>query len=396
MSTRCPVDMEPLTASASVHTHPHISTAPIPTLTLRNPNSTAPILHRPNQLTPRDQNAMANFVTQSQNSGLHSSKASSIPLDPYVSRVGENGRRIQAKTFHAFHTGTVEGYNVAGVASRSHCVGVSAHSMAPNTGHRMDPNSVDAAGVRSSSVNTGLLPPSVLRELEVRFDAPVRDWVQVAAVPGAAGEQERIRVVGAVGMIDHGNGGGFQTWATPRSVFHKAGWVSPAPLVGDASVPSVERTASGEENPPENLAVPFSRTMNLSPDQSHLREQTVLNEERVIYVPRNEERVVYVDPHPIFVATASRVTTTKTGGWGRETHTTGGCVREIAAHPPSISTDTPELQTIDLNVVHDRSGASTDTLLAGRRKSSPGCPLPPRARLPPFRVRACARSEGFL
>jgi hypothetical protein len=303
MSTHCPVDSQLLTAPFPVHTHPHISTAPIPRLTPRGPNA-----------------KLANFVTQSRNSGSHSSKASSIPVDPYVSRVGENGERIQGK---AFYTGTVEGYNVMGVASRS--VGVSAHSMAPNTGHRMDPNTVDAAGVCSSSVNTGHVPPSVRQD-------------------------------------------------TPPTL--GARWVSSAPLGGDASIKS---TASGEENPPESLDVPFSR-MNLSRDQAHVWEQTLWNEERVVIVPREQQQ-----RQSIFVA--------KTGGWERHTRTTGGCMTEIAAHPPSISTDTPVLQTIDLNGVDKRTGASTDTLLSARRKSSPGCPLLPAYQAPAF---PCARFAGFL
>jgi hypothetical protein len=303
MSTHCPVDSQLLTAPVSVHTHPHISTAPIPRLTPRGPNTN-----------------LENFVTQSRNSGSHSSKASSIPLDPYASRVGENGKRIQGK---AFYTGTMEGYNVMGVAS--HSVGVSAHSMVPNTGHRMDPNTVDAAEVRSSSVNTCNTPPSLRQGTSPSLEAR---------------------------------------------------WVSSAPLGGDASVYC---TASGEENPPESLDVPFSR-MNLFRDQAHLWEQTHWNEGRVVNVPREQK-----PPQSVFVA--------KTGGWDRHTRTTGGCVTVIAAHPPSISTDTPELQTIDLNVVDKRTGASTDTLLSARRKSSPGCPLLPAYPAPAF---SRARFAGFL
>ena len=88
----------------------------------------------------------------------------------------------------------------------------------PSTRGAHDASVVGMDRTRKTGAREGISPSDVNGLL----DAQVPDWVQKAAVPGAAGEQERIGVVGELGSIHHGSGGGFQTRATPRSVFRKA------------------------------------------------------------------------------------------------------------------------------------------------------------------------------
>ena len=88
----------------------------------------------------------------------------------------------------------------------------------PSTRGAHDASVVGMGRTGKTGAREGISPSDV----NGRFDAQVPDWVQKAAVPGAAGEQERIGVMGEVGSIHHGSGDGFQTRATPRSVFRKA------------------------------------------------------------------------------------------------------------------------------------------------------------------------------
>lgn len=87
----------------------------------------------------------------------------------------------------------------------------------PSTRRAHDASVVGVDRTRKSSALENICPSDV----NGRFDTQVPDWVQRAALSGAAEETERIGVVGEVGSIHHGSGDGFQTRATPRSVFRK-------------------------------------------------------------------------------------------------------------------------------------------------------------------------------
>ncbi len=116
----------------------------------------------------------------------------------------------------------------------------------PNRGVH-DSLAVGVDRARKTAAPEGISPSDV----NGQFDA-VPDWVQKSSVPGAAGEQERIGVVGEVGSIHHGSGDGFQTRATPRSVFRKAVPSSGSGGMADGAAPAVRpprpHAASGGSN----------------------------------------------------------------------------------------------------------------------------------------------------
>jgi hypothetical protein len=104
----------------------------------------------------------------------------------------------------------------------------------PNRGAH-DSSAVGVDRARKAAAPEGISPADV----NGQFDAAVPDWVQKSSVPGAVGEQERVGVVGEVGSIHHGSGDGFQTRATPRSVFRKAEPSSGSGGMEDGAAPAV-------------------------------------------------------------------------------------------------------------------------------------------------------------